>query len=76
MANEIVGVLTEQIEQTRGVMASAKTLIEGISARIATAVEAAIANGATADELAPLTELEAALDSETQALSAAVQANG
>lgn len=75
MANPILGTLAEQITQTRGVIASGVTLIEGIQARITAAVEAALALGATETELVPFVELEAALEADTNALAAAVQAN-
>lgn len=75
MTNPILGVLAEEIEQTRGVIRSAITLIDGIRARISTAVEVAIANGATAEELAPFTELEAALETDRSDLARAVNQN-
>lgn len=76
MSNAILGVLSEQITATEGVIASAVVLINGIGARISAAVEAAIANGATEAELAPFTTLEAELEASTTALSDAVAANG
>jgi hypothetical protein len=75
MANPIIGVLTEEITQTRGVMASATTLINGIAERLAAAVAAALKNGATESELAPLTALEAELEANRVALATAVEAN-
>ena len=75
MANPILGTLADEIAQTRTVIASAVVLIDGISARIQTAVEAALANGATEAELAPFTELEAALEADRTALANAVSRN-
>lgn len=76
MTNPILGVLADEITQTRGVMQSAIVLVNGISARIETAIAAAVENGATAEELAPFTELEAALEQDRQALAAAVATQG
>lgn len=75
MANPILGVLSEQVTLTEGVIDSAVVLINGIGARISAAVDAAIANGATEAELAPFTALEAELEAKTNELSAAVAAN-
>lgn len=75
MSNPIIGVLADEIQQTRGVIQSAIVLVNGISTRIQVAVDAALASGATEAELAPFTELEAALDQDRQALAAAVAAN-
>ena len=75
MANPIVGTLTTEIVETVGVVQSATVLINGFGAKLDAAVAAAVANGATEAELAPLTDLSAALDSETNALAAAVAAN-
>jgi len=75
MANPIVGTLTTEITETVGVVQSATVLINGFGAKLDAAVAAAVQNGATEAELAPLTDLSAALDSETNALAAAVAAN-
>lgn len=75
MANPVLGTLTTEVTEAVGIMASAQTLIEGISAKIAAAVAAAIANGATEAELQPLNDLVTALDTQGNALAAAVQAN-
>lgn len=75
MPNPILGTLQDEITQTRGVMSSATTLINGFGERLRTAVEAALENGATADELVPFTDLEAALEADRVALANAVAAN-
>jgi hypothetical protein len=75
MVNPILGTLQDEITQTRGVIQSAVTLINGFGARIAAAVEAALANGATEAELQPFTDLEAALEADRTALANAVAAN-
>jgi hypothetical protein len=75
MTNPILGPLADEITQTRGVIASAVTLINGFAARLDAAVQTALANGATELELAPFTELEAALETDRNALAAAVAAN-
>ena len=67
--------ITNAVTKATSVEASAQALIEGFAARLQTAVDAAIANGATADELAPVKDLATALDTESDALAAAVQAN-
>jgi len=75
MPNPILGTLQDEITQTRGVIASAVNLINGFQGRITAAVEAALENGATAEELAPFTELEAALEADRTALAEAIAAN-
>lgn len=75
MPNQIVGQLTQDVTAARGAMASATVLINGFQARLDAAVAAALANGATAEELQPLTDLSAAFEADTAALSAAVAAN-
>jgi len=75
MANPILGTLTTEVSESIGVMKSATVALNGVQAKIDAAVAAAIANGATEAELQPFTDLSAALDSETNALAAAVAAN-
>jgi hypothetical protein len=75
MASQILADLTTSVGNARGAMQSATILIDGFQAKLDAAVAAAIANGATAEELAPLTELSAALEADSQALSAAVAKN-
>jgi len=75
MANPVIEQLRQQVAKNTDVEASATLLINGIAVRIATAVQLAIANGATAEELAPITDEVAALNSSSAALSDAVIAN-
>ena len=75
MSNPVVGTLVSDVTAARGAMASATALINGFQARLDAAVAKALENGATAEELAPLTDLSAAFESDTQALAAAVAAN-
>lgn len=75
MPNPILATLQDEITQTRTVIASAITLISGIQSRIQAAVAAALENGASAADLAPLTELEQALEADRTALADAVVAN-
>ncbi len=75
MPNPVITALIAQIAETKGVIASAVTLIEGFSERLTAAVEAAIANGATAAELEPVTAEITLLDASSDALAAAVLAN-
>lgn len=75
MANPVIGNLTTEVNETVGIIQSATALINGIQGRITDAVNAALANGATEAELQPLNDLVTALDSEGNALAAAVAAN-
>lgn len=75
MTNPILAVLADEVTQTRSVIKSAVTLIDGIRARIDAAVAQAVSNGATETELAPFTELEAALEVDRTELARAVAAN-
>lgn len=75
MTNPILGVLADEIAQTRTAIRSAVVLIDGIRARIDAAVAAAVQNGATEAELQPLVELEQALESDRQELARAVEQN-
>jgi hypothetical protein len=72
---EEIDALTAQITRATTVDKSAELLITGIQARIDAAVKAALANGATAAQLLPISDLGAALDAESNALSAAITAN-
>lgn len=72
---EQIAALTAQVTKATTVEKSAETLILGISKRIADAVAAALANGATAEQLQPVSDLGTALDTESDALNAAVIAN-
>jgi len=75
MPNPVLGNLTTEVAEEVGIMQSATALINGFQAKLEAAVAAAIANGATEAELQPLNDLVAALDTEGNALAAAVQAN-
>ena len=75
MANPSLDALSAQITNATTVEASATALINGIAAQIASAVQAAIANGATAAELKPVSDLGTALQTQSDALQAAVTAN-
>ncbi len=74
-ASEQIADLTAQVTKATTVEKSAQTLIEGIQARVEAAVAAAVANGATAEQLQPVSDLAAALDTESDALNAAITAN-
>jgi len=75
MASPILDQLTTQVTNTTTVEQSAITLINGIQARIDAAVQQALANGATADQLQPISDLSNAMEAQTDALAAAIQAN-
>ena len=64
-----------QIQETEGVMDSAKLLIDTFTTRMQTAVDAALENGATAAQLAPLTAELAIQKSKSDELAASVAAN-
>lgn len=66
--------LTIEVQESNTIMASATTLIQGFGQRLQDAIDAALAAGATAAELQSLTDLKTALDTNSQALAAAVQA--
>lgn len=68
--SNILDVLTDEVQQTRGVMQSATTLINGIAARVTAGIEAA-----RAGDFALLTTLEADLETGRTELAAAVAAN-
>jgi C4-type Zn-finger protein len=76
MPSPILDQLTAQVTETTGVEQSAITLIEGIQARIDAAVQQALDNGATAEQLQPISDLSTAMETQTQALAAAIQAQG
>ncbi len=75
MPSPLLANVTDDVTKATTVVKSATVLINGIQARIDAAVEAAITNGATAAELQPVSDLSDALEAETNALAAAVQAN-
>lgn len=67
--------LEAQLAKNREVESSAAQLINGIKDRIQKAIDAALANGATAEELAPLSDEVALMESSRSALAAAVAEN-
>lgn len=75
MANPVVQAAIDAITKAKGAEESATLLINSIAGRIQAAVDAALANGATEAELAPLTQLVADVNADTDALAAAVAAN-
>ncbi len=76
MASPILDQLTAQVTETTGVEQSAITFIGGIQQMIDDAVAAALANGATAEQLQPVSDLSTAMEAQTQALAAAIAAQG
>ncbi len=75
MSNPVIGELVTEVSEEVTIMKSAQTLIEGFVTRLDDAVKAALENGATAAELEPLASLKSDLDSNGNALAAAVAAN-
>jgi hypothetical protein len=75
MAHASLAPLTNSVTNAKGAMASAVVLIGGIAAKVQAGIDAALADGVSADALIELTELQASLDADTQALAAAVAAN-
>ena len=75
MANQTLDALAAAVTNISNAADSATALINGIAGRIQAAVDAALANGATAEELVPVTDEIAALNSKADALSQAVAAN-
>ena len=67
--------LTAKVTKATTVEKSAEVLINGFQAALTAAIAAAVANGATADQLQPLTDLGTEMDTESDALQAAVVAN-
>lgn len=67
--------MTDQVAESRTVIAGATALIGGISARIDAAVQQARNSGVSATDLAALTDLSANLKNSTDALASAVQQN-
>jgi len=64
--------LKAEVTETKGVMQSAKVLIDGFAARLQTAIDAAVAAGGTATEFVAMKE---ELDAESTALAESVAAN-
>jgi len=76
MASPVLDQLTQQVTNTTGVEQSAVVFINGIQAKIDAAVAAALENGATAEQLQPISDLSTAMEAQTDALAAAIAAQG
>ena len=76
MPSPVLQQLTEQVTNTKGVEESAVVFINGLQARIDAAVAAALENGATAEQLQPVSDLSTAMEAQTDALAAAIAAQG
>ena len=76
MASPVLDQLTQQVTNTTGVEQSAIVFINGIQAKIDAAVAAALENGATAEQLQPISDLSTAMEAQTDALAAAIAAQG
>ena len=75
MASPILENLRLQVENTVGVLQSAKVFIDGTATRLQAAVDAALLNGATAAELEPITAEIEALKTNSDAVAAAIASN-
>lgn len=71
----IIDQLTAQVTAATTVETSAVTFINGIQALIDAAVAQALANGATAEQLQPVSDLSTQMQTESDALAAAIQAH-
>jgi hypothetical protein len=68
--------LIDEITAIKGEDDSAIAFVNGLAARIQAAVDAALANGATGAQLQPVIDIAAAAKTESDALAAAILANG
>ncbi len=75
MAGQPLTDLVTEVGEEITIMKSASALIRGFGQRLADAVAEALANGATPEELVPLTDLKAELDSTGNDLASAVSEN-
>lgn len=75
MPSPILQQLTDQVTSTTTVDASAITFINGMQALIDAAVAAALENGATAEQLQPVSDLSNAMETQSEALAAAILAH-
>lgn len=73
--NPVLDALAAQITANASVVDSAVQFIGGVKGMIDAAVLAALNGGATAAQLAPFTDLSAAMAAKDQALAAAIAAN-
>lgn len=76
MTSPVLQQLTDQVTATQGVEQGAVVFINGIQAKIDAAVAAALENGATAEQLQPVSDLSTAMQAQTDALAAAIAAQG
>ena len=71
-----LGPMIQKIHDAEGIEDSAIAFINGEAARLQAAVDAALANGATAEQIVPITDEVEALKVKSDALAAALAANG
>ena len=74
-SNPVIDTTIAEMTNATTVEDSAITFINGVPQMIQDAVTKALANGATQEQLAPLTDLGAALQAKSDALQAALTAN-
>ena len=72
---EQIAALTAKVTAATTVVDSATLFINGVAEKILDAVAAALADGATSAQLQPLSDLGTTLQTESDALAAAIQAN-
>lgn len=72
MASNIPQEAVREINETVGVMQSARVLIDKIKDIMQAAIDQALQNGATAEELQPVSDAVVALDRESTQLAQAV----
>jgi hypothetical protein len=75
MPSPLLQNVTADVTKATEVIKSATALINGFQAALEAAIAKAIANGATEAELQPVSVLSDALETEADALAAAVVAN-
>lgn len=75
MASPILDQLTTQVTNTTTVEQSAVTFLDGLQALIDAAVAAALESGATAEQLQPISDLSNAMQTQSDALAAAIIAH-
>jgi len=75
MGNPVIASLKDAVDKSEGVMASATVLINGFAARLQAAIDQALANGATETELQPFFDEVTELNTNADALAAAVASN-
>ncbi len=75
MPAQVLTELVSATEKAKGAMESATVVINGISARIKAAIDQAVAGGASTSDLEPVQKLVNDLNTDADALAAAVAAN-